>query len=252
MIKYDLVLLGMAKSGTTSTFEMLSNHHQICASKRKEPISELRTIQPNFYFEKYFKCIDGKTKILLDGTPGPYDNVEKRKVLESISKQNWVRNLKVIYTLRNPIERLVSQMLTLERAIHKYPDGLSWFRNWFNDDHSVKHETLEMICTTFIDSWCIDKAKEFTKEICIVKLNTLDIDFLLNFLDIEKIKLNLRHLNKTEETFLIPKKMMKGINEFIYKNERVLKDVFISDMKKIENDFNIDLSDIIESIGEYL
>ena len=53
MKKYDLIVPGLAKSGSTATFEMLKNHPQLQTSYIKEPIDH-QNIQINNYFFKYF------------------------------------------------------------------------------------------------------------------------------------------------------------------------------------------------------
>jgi len=111
MKKYDLVVLGLGKTGTTSIFEMLSNHPEICVSKIKEAITKLKSEASNLYLERYFVGINEDTKVLLDGTPSPYITSEKIETLSNILDHKWVGKLKVIYSIRNPIDRMISQML---------------------------------------------------------------------------------------------------------------------------------------------
>lgn len=102
----DVIVIGAMKCGTTSLFEYLKRHPELSSSKRKEP---------NFFtthwdkgirwYEKQFKK-DNRLKF--ETSPGytryPMLSDVPRRIHEVLP------NVKLIYIVRNPIERIVSQI----------------------------------------------------------------------------------------------------------------------------------------------
>ncbi len=251
MKKYDLIILGLPKTGTTSLFAMLGDHPEICPSKIKEPINiRAPVVTPHLYFKEYFLDVNKNTKALLDGTPSLFTIQRKREKLMQILKQEWVANLRIVYGIRNPIKRLISYLNNLKRTAYKHPNGTTWCHEWFNDDETVREkEVLQKLSTNFLDSFRINQGKDFTKHIHITKLNDLDVSSILNFLELKNTHLKFNHLNKNNYIKKL-KNLNLNINAFLHKNRKYLKTLFTDDMKKIQHDYRIDLTSIINDIQE--
>jgi hypothetical protein len=249
MKKYDLIILGLPKTGTTSLFYMLSKHPEICPSKIKEPMSVVEpAVVPHLYFKEFFIGINEDTKVLLDGTPNLFNVEIKQEKLKEILKQKWVNKLKIIYTLRNPIHRMISQMNAMKRETWQVPKSIMWFNEWFDKDKVKEKEALQIISTRFLDSYRLNQVKNFTKYICIIKLSDLDIHSTLNFLGVRDMDLKLNHLKKTDYGKL--KNLNLNIDSFVNKNRDYLKTLFTNDIKKIQHNYGIDLKDIINELQE--
>lgn len=241
MKKYDFIVLGVARTGTTSIFEMLSQHPEICPAKKKETISKYQSIPYELYLKTCFEKMNKSTKAFLDGTTGPYVNSNKQKFLAELKKQEWFDRLKIVYNIRNPFDRLVSTLKIIIRSLY-WEDGRS-FSWWFNNDLTIKKDALKVVSTTFLDSDNLDKAKMFTEYIHISKSFNFDIGTLLNFLEVEDINLNFNYLNKSDDR--INKKLVQNIDSFINENRISLKKIFINDLQIIQDNFKVDLTDII-------
>jgi len=249
MKKYDLIILGIPKTGTTSIFSMLSKHPEICPSKVKEPMSPMvPEITTHSYFKDYFLNINENTKVLLDGTPNLFNVRIKQEKLTEILKQKWVNKLKIIYTLRNPMHRMISQMNSMKRGTWQVPKSIVGFNEWFDKDKVKEKEVLQKISTSFLDSYRLNQAKDFTEHICVTKLSDFDVHSTLNFLGVRDMDLKLDHLTKANYGKL--KNLNLNIDSFVNKNRDYLKEVFIADMNKIQRDFEIDLTDIINELQE--
>ena len=139
MKKYDYILLGPAKTGTTSLFFTLSQHSQICPSKIKETMNQ-KEFNPNKYLD-LFK-VNKNTKYLLEGTPAPYrtDNrfeKHRKNQFDKVISQGWVNKIKIIYPIRNPFKRLVSLMRLVSYTHDVVPEARNWFYSWFDDQKNV-------------------------------------------------------------------------------------------------------------------
>ncbi|NNC85606.1 MAG: hypothetical protein HKO56_00625 [Bacteroidia bacterium] len=106
--KTNIIIAGVNKAGTTSLFTYLGEHPEICPSSIKEtcyflPLRYGNAIEPISTYNKYFKNCSDK-KFLLESTPGYFyggTNLSQ-KIKETLP------NTKLIFSLRNPVERLIS------------------------------------------------------------------------------------------------------------------------------------------------
>lgn len=108
----NVIIAGSTKCGTTSLFEYLSNHPQICASAVKEtrffldnsyPLikPKLRSEEVKNYEEFFSNCSPQQWK--LEATP---DYLYSLGTAEKI--KNKLPDCRIIFILRNPEERVVS------------------------------------------------------------------------------------------------------------------------------------------------
>ncbi len=106
-----IIIAGTTKAGSTSLFQYLGDHPQICPSKIKEtrffldedyPQARIRNISGIYQYENYFENCSN-TQIRLDGSPQYlYSPGTPRRIRESLDR------VKLIFILRNPVDRLIS------------------------------------------------------------------------------------------------------------------------------------------------
>jgi len=103
-----LIIGGAIKSGTTSVFDYLSGHPEICASSIKEPHVLLTPKEPKDLVEEYkvlfADCKNLGAKIFLEASTG-YIN-HGMTVIQNIGSIS--PDCKFLFILRNPVERLYS------------------------------------------------------------------------------------------------------------------------------------------------
>lgn len=110
-LKVNFLIIGAAKSATTSLSEILSRHPDICFSQPKEPqfFSDPEWRDKIEQYHSNFKCTaklngEGSTNY----TKRPLFNPH---ICEDIYEYN--PNMKVIYVMRHPIDRIISQYIHL-------------------------------------------------------------------------------------------------------------------------------------------
>ena len=108
-IKPNLIIAGTVKGGTTSLFSYLSKHPEICASKVKETCFFLairyKKKRGNLAeYAKFFDHCSNDLPYIMESTPGYLDG--GKDVALDIKKA--LGNPKVIFVLRDPVDRLVS------------------------------------------------------------------------------------------------------------------------------------------------
>lgn len=110
-MKVNFLIIGAAKSATTSLSEILSQHPDICFSQPKEPqfFSDPNWRETIKDYHLKFKC---QAKLYGEGST----NYSKRplfnpNICEDIFEYN--RNMKFIYIMRHPIDRIISQYIHL-------------------------------------------------------------------------------------------------------------------------------------------
>jgi hypothetical protein len=117
------MIIGAMKSGTSSFYHYLIQHPQICPAKMKEPMfftdHQSQKVQIDNYLDLW--DFDSKRhKIALEGSTGytkyPFEPNVPRKIYEYGIKP------KMIYCVRNPVDRISSQ--------YEYAKG----KNWPNQD----------------------------------------------------------------------------------------------------------------------
>jgi hypothetical protein len=128
-----LIIGGAPKSGTTSLFRYLSDHPDVCPANRKETYFfarqfDLRKVcslgNSSRDFETYFSHCDASTELRLEATPY---TLFARDAAEKIAA--LLPNSTMLFILRDPIERLVSDYrLQLQR---NHPSTWGTLENFF-------------------------------------------------------------------------------------------------------------------------
>lgn len=159
-LRVDLIILGAQKCATTSLFHMLSQHPMICASRIKET---------NFFADRndwrcelhhYHALFDPKPgQILMEASPAytilPFRNFG---IWEDIYAYN--PEVKLIYNVRNPIDRIISGYM------HRYQRGLIDM-----DIHKAIARDGHLLAATAYYSQIIPYIRRFGRE------NVLILDF---------------------------------------------------------------------------
>jgi len=105
MIKVNLLIIGAARSGTTSLYHWLKNHPDICFSIIKEvhffSIDELFK-QGKAYLHSFFPSYKGEENITIADTYLLIDTKAPKRILK------YNPEMKFIVVLRNPVERAYS------------------------------------------------------------------------------------------------------------------------------------------------
>ncbi|MEA3452280.1 MAG: sulfotransferase domain-containing protein [Bacteroidota bacterium] len=106
-MKTDLLIIGAGRSGTTSIYEYLKNHTQICFSKIKEihyfSIDELFNRTEKYYHSLY-DCQQKENQIF--ASADTYLFIAQTEIIKRIYDYN--SKMKFIIMLRNPIDRAFS------------------------------------------------------------------------------------------------------------------------------------------------
>jgi hypothetical protein len=190
----NLIIGGVHKSGTTSLFNYLSDHPDICGSKKKEihyytpmiynkPIPELKNY---FQFFNHHKS----EKYLLEASPSYlYGN---ELLINQLFKD--LPNVKMIFILRNPVDRFTSYYnhCVSKYIIDKDIDLISFFEYSKHEINNVKdhpfHRALKEGCySKYLTNWLekgdqkiklifFDELKDNPKQTLISICNWLKID----------------------------------------------------------------------------
>jgi len=213
MIKPNLFLVGFQKCGSSSLFNFLSQHRDILACKPKEtfaladnraPMSMTTTNSSTadinwleFYDQK-------KTKYYLEGS---VNNFYQEKALSYISN---LPTKKVIFIVRDPIERFVSTFDYYGRKLTKigYINNLSKYYDLILnnkdklDNDGIKYSLEHGKYSEHISKWEAEIGMENVKVIGLKQLSTqheIEIRSLFDFLQLPcPTNFEIPHINKTK------------------------------------------------------
>lgn len=119
-MKVNTLIIGAARSATTSLSQVLDQHPDICLSRPKEP----QFFSDENWREKinaYHNCFTKESKILLDASTNysKYPSFNKN-IHKDIYEYN--EHMKLIYIMRHPIDRMISHYkFSLERGLTEDP-----------------------------------------------------------------------------------------------------------------------------------
>ena len=244
--KYDYVCVGFSKTGTTTIWDVLGTHPQICKSKYKE----LFVANPSYLLEEdilRFFSPKQKTKVLIEATPWFLLKEVFKPVLESIKKNQTIGKIKCIFVLRDHIKRNNSSLLNCIMNHRKeIIDGeIKSHPNIFHTggvDHFLRYYSN---ISTYYSSM-VFLEKEYGKEnILFLKLEDLNSSDkkINNFLEIEDFKYKWCKKNDswnksiTIEEVKLYNNIINKISEKYLESTRIIED----DKKKIFNRYGIRL-----------
>ncbi|WP_052184301.1 sulfotransferase family protein [Psychroserpens sp. Hel_I_66] len=120
-MKVNFLIIGAAKSATTSLSNALALHPEICFSQPKEP-QFFSKLEWRDHIDEYHKLFNCDSKLYGEGSTNytKFPNFNKN-VSADIFEYN--PNMKLIYMMRNPIDRIISHYThTYNRGYQKNSD----------------------------------------------------------------------------------------------------------------------------------
>jgi len=105
----NFIIGGAAKAGTTSIFSYLSDHPQVCGSSVKETSFFFKSYTGDFladrvHYSKYFSHCRSDAKVMIEASTGYL--LYSKEVAARI--QAMLPNVKLLFILRDPVDRLYS------------------------------------------------------------------------------------------------------------------------------------------------
>lgn len=264
----DFMIIGAAKSGTSSLFYYLNQHSQVYIPKVKEPwfFHLYRTKNTNIprkniisQFSDYLALYENSNKLLLGdaSTIYLYDYKNVINNIKSIYGENY-RSIKIIIILRNPTERAYSHYLnhvrdntednTFEICFNKSKENkLDFYNEYFKyglyfNQVKAYMESFDNVKIIFSENFAIHK--KYTIESI---FDFLNIDFEKIDLNINRNKTGYSRLNFLYQIIQSDKNFFKQIVKKIipYKLGLKVKSSLIDLLlykPKIHNDLKIDIN----------
>jgi len=254
----DFIIVGTMKSGTTTLQHYLLNHDDISMPKK-----ELHFFNRDSNFEKgleYYRQLfledcEDELKIIGEKTP-------TYSYLPSVPKRIYdtTPNAKLIWILRNPIDRAYSNYLhalsgsvewmSFENAIKKEPKRIE--KNIFKGyrERGIYHQQIERFLKYFPNNQMYYLLFED-----LIKNPKTEVNRLLDFLGTsnhKNISLKLPHKNKSSfPRFPI---LQYGVRKFLGKNNLIYKGVsrWTVKKKKISDELRIQLREFYKPHNEKL
>ena len=207
----DFMIVGSAKSGTSSLFYYLNNHDKVFIPKIKEPwffhlhcnqnINSHNRSNVISIEDDYFKLYENKKEMLLGdaSTIYLYDYKKVIKNIKNFYGHNYSK-IKILILLRNPFERAYSHYLnhlrdsiefnTFEKCFQmSISSNIDFYKDYFS--YGMYSEQVKSYLNNF-DNVKIIISEEFKKS-KVEKFNSI-----LDFLNLDRQKINLSiNRNKT-------------------------------------------------------
>lgn len=125
----NLIIAGVSKCGTTSLFDYLAQHPDICPATEKEvayftPLREGRELDPVERYQRYFAHCGGQ-RYAMEATPSYcYSGASVRRAIRDV-----LGRPRIILTLRDPVDRLWSAY-TFQRSLANLPPEIHSFEDY--------------------------------------------------------------------------------------------------------------------------
>lgn len=285
-VKPNLLLIGVHKAGTTSLFDYLSSHPEVCGSSIKEvhyytPL-RLNKEPEDFssYLKNFSKCKN--ERYIFEASPSYFygKGVIAKRIKEDLG------NVKIILILRDPTERLLSFYKSLKATLRidqnmrfkefmeksvknsdnkagldvfsrGFAEGLyseylkEWFDNFENDDFRIVFfENLKndpMKFMSGIAGWLDIDNSFYTEQ---TSFNISNKTVIPRYKGIHKVSIS---LNKKMEKFLRPHKVLKQFIRKIYfsMNKENGVELIPEELKKNVRDlYKSDIDKLTTILGE--
>ena len=267
-------IIGAAKCGTTALADLLDQHSNICLSYPKEPDFFTTRIYSNGFnwYENCFK--DKKCKIRIDasvsytaGWGGSSKEIAKRIY-------DFYPNAKIIYIMRDPIERTWSSYwhsirngkpqadfdscirdqssshITGSMYTHRIEDYLTYFpsenilllaqNELKSSSDSVLNKVASHIEVTDLNKIVVNKERKVNSS---YQFNWFG-DLLLKVVPLKFVKNLAYFANRKLPSFIskyIKKLMSKPVPEMNAEQALYLKDIYRDELDKLQNDYKINL-----------
>lgn len=117
MVKVNFLIIGAAKSATTSLCDALSLHPDICFCQPKEPQFFSKT-DWRLNIDSYHQLFTKKAKLYGDGSTN-YSKYPSFNLNIHSDIYEYNPDMKIIYMIRNPIDRIKSQYIHMYKRGHE-------------------------------------------------------------------------------------------------------------------------------------
>jgi hypothetical protein len=268
MITNFAIIIGSMKSGTTSLFHYLSQHPEISPSKLKELhfFSNIESYSKGFeYYQKMWDWEETQ-KIALEASTSYTMQPTYPNIAEKIQRFN-LTNVRFIYLIRNPFERIESHIRHLISGGHldkpkitqecieftKYASQLDCYVKAFGKDkiHIVLLEDLKSDPQTVLEIACdfldIDSQWKFFDTNVVMNSNKT-----LNLHPVVRNLYRKKYVRKMVSNFISPSirqrlyKPLSRKEEISVRLDQKDKDIILtqiaSDLQRLETEYNIDVS----------
>jgi len=229
----DLVLLGPPRTATTSLWTALKKHDEISTSKKEL----IRKVSPNKYLNQF--KINENTKAILDGTPCSYhyynELVKKLKLIYGF-------NVKIIYPVRNPFDRIYSTFK--QNIIHHTNWNMEWgeppkFLPFIIDKNKIDTNKILECFPVNMDSLNLQNAFDVTNDVYIFRLDEMDIKKILNFINVKQQNIILYKSNSLNNEWN-ECDVKNQFDNFWNNNLKEISKFIIDDLNKIQKYVNVD------------
>ena len=188
----DFIIIGAMKCGTTTLAEILSNHPDVCFCRKKEPHFFSKNANWQNCLEEYKNLYQPSGQQICGEASTTYTFFPKYNACPELYKFN--PHLKLIYIMRNPVDRVVSQYLhcysrgytslPLEEAILANPGYINLARYFIQIRPYLELFGKQQIMLLTLEEFLANKSKTLSKI-----ANFLDID-QERFGDFEQVHAN--------------------------------------------------------------
>jgi hypothetical protein len=226
-MKYTIAITGLPRTGTTSLWRTYGEHPEITRSRRKEPLQTWNeNILDKYIYYNYI--IKENTKVLLDGSTNII--TFKTELIKKVKQIPDIERFCCIYTVRDPIERTLSQV---NNFLRNYFRGNLPRPIFLNNDLTINEYHLNVFFCYMLDEPNIIKNLENIiglENIFFISINKIFIDQqrIFSALGIRNnIQVESRKLNRTVD--LVPTlkqlQILIKIKDWVKDNETRLEEI---------------------------
>lgn len=240
-MKYDYLFLGVQRTGTSSIWDNLSLHTQIKSARIKEASHQYL---PNYSIQHdhIANTFPPKknTKVILEGTP---NLVLNNNYINGLKVTPIIGKIKCLFTLRNPLSRMYSNVFYQAKRYYKYGDNLG--ENFLNEDGIIDSILQSVVYDNFYNYKLLKiiNVSVGIENTLIINLNDLShsMNSICKFLNIEKMDRIIPDTNSNER-FRMPFGMIylyREMHEWLYKRKQQFVDMMNKDYEQMQKKYGI-------------
>ena len=254
MVKPNVICVGFAKCGTTTLYSIMNQHKDIFLSGIKEPLyySSPKLYSKGFeWYQKRYYPKKVKEKIIMEINPRMVKSINANKVLKDFGK-----NTKIIFIIRNPIERAYSHFKMILKTGLSFPkkeDNLGtstnekfhrWIQMYYDDNQNkikecnktyfITSNNYYKVIKDYMDTFGSENVKTFIFE-DFIKNPQKTCKEIYRFIDIEDDETINYNIHSNEGNRLPINKLTIKINRIFFKF--IYKRIMIEKLPYISNTF---------------
>ncbi|TXE18893.1 sulfotransferase [Psychroserpens burtonensis] len=230
-MKVNFLIIGSAKSATTSLSNGLALHPDICFSNPKEP-QFFSKIDWRHHISEYHALFTSKAKLYGEGSTNYTKHPSFNKnIYTDIFEYN--PEMKLIYIMRHPIDRIVSHYT------HTYNRGYEQLQDIneaiSQNEHYINTSQYATQITPYIEQFGRDRVLLLFFEDFITKPQEV-LNTVYRFLDIDQLDIDISSINSN-------KSFNRRVLHYTYDNPKTIWEKFKKVGLIIKNYFNRDFID---------